>query len=347
MQQNWRGSGIRLFIRRSLTRWEKKNEPAHSDAEIERRMDNTEDTNLPQTAACVVVLTPPASPYTETEQLLHAAYEPLRNEPRTPSQYIPQLAPSGVGSVAGGEPSRAIANHGYASSEVPVVRAFTQHDYEASQALLKLSRALLEEDSRSAEIVPLSPSRMTTDAPIHVATPMKLSFVNQVAEISLPPRKVIDKRRARNAGQSQGSRGKKPNTVAPASTIPVRNAARLQRSGSEDGSMVERSATARFTPRSKTNYRPAGEGEDRPFKCTEDGCKSSFISNGHLQQHIRTVHKGERAYICKKVIKPKEGRVAKPQPCGRGFSSAFALKLVCLTLYFSVAMTRMFRYSRR
>ncbi len=264
------------------------------------------------------------------------AFEPVIRETRNASRGNPQVGASGFGSGAGGELSssdydvnrNSVAKYGYTSSEVPVVRAFTQNEYAAAQSLLKLSRASGEEDNHSAEIVPLSPSRMTTDAPIQVAPPVKLPITHEVAEISLRPRKVISKRRARNPGQSTRSRGKKPNTVAPASTIRVRKAARLQCLGTSERSAVEQEATPRFAPRTKTNYRPAGEGEDRPFKCTVAGCKSSFISNGHLQQHIRTVHNGERDFICKEVIRVKDDRVTKRKPCGRGFASDFALKLV-------------------
>ncbi len=283
-------------------------------------------------------------------------FEPVTRETRKATRCNPQVGASGVGSGARGELSssdhnvhrNSVANHSYASTEVPVVRSFSQDDCKAAQALLKLSHAPLEEDSRSAEIVPLSPSRMTTDAPIKMAPAMKLSIINQVAEISMPPRKVIDKRRARNPGQPPRSRGKKQNAVAPASTIRVRKVARLQRSGGVKRSAVEQAATPRLAPRTKTHYRRAGEGEDRPFKCTVTGCKSSFISNGHLQQHIRTVHEGERDYICKKVVlKSKEGGVMKWGLCDSGFASAFGLKQVCFAFYYSVAMTRMFPYSMR
>ncbi len=261
-------------------------------------------------------------------------YLSSNEETRNSSRRNPQVGSSGVRSSSRGALSRSDynvhrnsdANHGYPSSKVPVVRAFTQDEYKAAQVLLKLRRASIGEDKRSAEIIPPSPSRMTTDAPIQVAAPVKLSFTNQVAEISQPPRKVIDTSRAQNPGQ--------PNTVAPASTIRVRKAARLQRVGGGERSAVEQAATPRFAPRTKTNYRPAGEGEDRPFKCIEAGCKSSFNSNGHLQQHIRTVHKGERPYICKEVLKVKDRRVTKRDPCRRGFASPFALKQVRLHFMF-------------
>ncbi len=74
-------------------------------------MDNTEDTNLPQTSARVVVLTSLASPYTEAEEHRHAAYESARNQPSNASQFIPQYGDSGAGNGARGEPSRAVANH--------------------------------------------------------------------------------------------------------------------------------------------------------------------------------------------------------------------------------------------
>ncbi len=282
-------------------------------------------------------------------------YLSSNDENRNACRRNPQVGASGVGSSARGNLSRSdyyvnrnsIVNYGYASSKVPVERAFTQDEYKAAQVLLKLSRASVGEDKRSAEIVPLSPSRITTDAPIQVAAPVKLSITNQVADISLPPRKVIDKRRARNPGQPRRSSGKQPNTIGPASTIRVRKAARIERLGGGERSAVEQAAAPRFAPRTKTNYRPAGEGEDRPFKCTEAECKSSFNSHGHLQQHIRTVHKGERPYICKEVLKVKDGRVTKQEPCRRGFASAYALKQVRFAHHFSVAMTRMFRYSMR
>ncbi len=96
---------------------------------------------------------------------------------------------------------------------------------------------------------------MTTDGPIQLAAPLKLSIINQVAEISLPPCKVIDKRRARNPGQPHRSRGKKQNTVAPASTIRARKAAGLQRSEGRERSAVEQAATLilHYSPKPTTD----------------------------------------------------------------------------------------------
>ncbi len=283
-------------------------------------------------------------------------FESVRRETRNVSRRNPQVGAFGVGSGPRGNLSgsendvhrNSVANHGYASSEVPVVRAFTRDEYEAAQALLMLSHATVEEDSRSAEIVSLSPSRMTTDTPIQVAARVKLFMVNQVAEISLPPRNIIDKRRARNPGRPPRSGGKQSNKGAPASTVWVRSPVRLQLLGGEEQSAVKQTDNPRFKPRPKTNYRHADEGEDRPFKCTVARCKSSFTSNGHLQQHIRTVYEGIRPFFCKKeVLKANEVGVMKWGPCDSGFASAYALKLVCFASCFSMAMTRMLRYSMR
>ncbi len=48
-------------------------------------MDKTE---IPKTSAHLVVLKPPQSPYMETKQLRHAAFEPSRNKPSDPSRPI-------------------------------------------------------------------------------------------------------------------------------------------------------------------------------------------------------------------------------------------------------------------
>ena len=196
----------------------------------------------------------------------------MEREKSNSSHRVPKVGASGIGCGTRGEISSEdygahrnfTANHGIELSQVPAMLGFTQDEYEAAQTMMMLSRDPVEEDGHSAEIVQLSPNSISTDASLQVAPPVKLSFVNQIAEISLPPRKVIDKRRAQNATQSPRYGGKIPHAVAPASTVQVRNTARLQRSGSQEQNTVEHAATSRSATRSRTNYPPVGEREDRP-----------------------------------------------------------------------------------
>ncbi len=55
-------------------------------------MDKTE---VPKPTAHLVVLKSPPTPYTETEQLRHAAFEPARNKPSNLSRPVPTVGDAG------------------------------------------------------------------------------------------------------------------------------------------------------------------------------------------------------------------------------------------------------------
>ena len=78
-------------------------------------------------------------------------------------------------------------------------------------------------------------------------------------------------------------------------------------------------------PRKKTYYKRAGHGEERKYDCEVEGCASSFHNRGHLNQHARAVHNGERKHTCQEVIMDERDGVRKPVRCGAKFASLYAL----------------------
>ncbi len=95
MKQNWHRSGTRLFIWRSLPRWENKLRPAHFSAKIHSSMDGAQDADLLQTSTRVAVLKLPPLPYPVTERLHHMTCDPARSKPSNPSRPIPHVGDAG------------------------------------------------------------------------------------------------------------------------------------------------------------------------------------------------------------------------------------------------------------
>jgi general transcription factor IIIA len=109
-----------------------------------------------------------------------------------------------------------------------------------------------------------------------------------------------------------------------------------------------------LTPRELRRHLEISHGEvsleeRRQFPCTAPGCERSFTKKGNLTVHIRTVHEGEKRFVCGETdlsaSKKVEGWSA-ADGCGKRYSSKLALEEHVRTAHLGLLNTKAERRER-
>ncbi len=182
------------------------NDPEFSDLSEEREgwWDDLESYELSVTEACEAVSRPAGAQYQEGDLPRCAANEAVVREPTNPPQSISRAGVSAAGpSTRGAQGSsdhaahrNFVDKHGYASTDIPVVRGFPFEGYEAARTLSMLRNDSAEQPDHSEEVIPISQTSTTSQALPQVQAPQKLTDVNRDDEQTLsPPTNIVKQER--------------------------------------------------------------------------------------------------------------------------------------------------------